>query len=238
MKPTPTIIIDHLDVRIAPDLHTRLRWKEYQILSLLVQNSPKVVTREQLVNHIWKGTYCSDSTINQTIKSVRQKLGDHEHRIIKTIPRIGYIIEEKQMINISFDKISTEGPPTLDLPKQAIETAEKPTRSVDEEIYSGPMWDFPTHARLSRTVSRPTVFQLNRFKKIFYIYAEKFYQYKNRLILVFLTSVILMIVLVYFYTIIKISLASYNLEWLNFNNRFSSVQLTCPLGFKYEPDGS
>ncbi|WP_213990973.1 winged helix-turn-helix domain-containing protein [Sodalis sp. dw_96] len=238
MKPTPTIIIDHLDVRIEPDLHNRLRWKEYQILSLLVQNSPNVVTREELVNHIWKGTYCSDSTINQTIKSVRQKIGDHEHKIIKTIPRIGYIIEEKQMVNISFDIIATAGTPVFDPPKQAIEAAVKQAQSTDEDIYSEPMWAFPTHSRLSRTVSKPTVFRLNAFKKIFFIYAEKFYQYKNRLIIVFLSTVILMIVLVYFYTIIKISVASYNLEWLNLNNRITSVQLTCPLGFKYEPDGS
>jgi len=238
MKPTPTIIIDHLDVKIAPDLHNRLRWKEYQMLSLLVRSSPKVVTREELVNHIWKGTYCSDSTINQTIKSVRQKIGDSEHKIIKTIPRIGYIIEEKHIVNISLDQMATEGTPAPEPPKQVIEAAVKQTQTVEEDIYCEPLWAFPTHSRLSRTVPKPAVFRLNTFKNIFFVYAAKFYQYKNRLILVFLSSVILMIIIVYFYTIAKISLASYNFEWMNLNHQVSAVTLTCPLGFTYPPAGS
>ena len=238
MKLTPTIIIDHLDVKIAPDMHNRLLWKEYQMLSLLVQRSPNVVTREELVNHIWKGTYCSDSTINQTIKSVRQKLGDSEHKIIKTIPRIGYIIEEKQLVNISFDQVATEGTPAPEPPKQAMEAAVKQTQTVEDDIYCEPLWSLPTHSRLSRTVPKPAVFRLNKFKNIFFVYAAKFYQYKNRLILVLLSSVILMIIIVYFYTIAKISFASYNVDWMNLNHQVSAMTLTCPLGFSYEPAGS
>ncbi|XBS68353.1 helix-turn-helix domain-containing protein [Acerihabitans sp. KWT182] len=238
MKPTPTIIIDHLDVRIAPDLHSRLRWKEYQILSLLVQNSPNVVTREELVNHIWKGTYCSDSTINQTVKSVRQKLGDYDHKIIKTVPRIGYIIEEKQMVNISFDKISTEGTPMPKPRGQAIESAVKYAQAMEEDFCSGPIWNAANHSRLSRSVPKPSAVRLDSFKNIFFIYAAKFHQYKKRLILIFLSSVILMIVIVYFYTILKISIASTNFEWIYFNHRVAAVTFTCPLGLTYAPDGS
>lgn len=69
-------------------------------MSLLVENSPKAVTRGEFVNRIWKGTYCSDSTINQTIKSIRKKIGDKEHEIIKTVPRVGYIIEEKHRFDM------------------------------------------------------------------------------------------------------------------------------------------
>ncbi|WP_074012975.1 helix-turn-helix domain-containing protein [Candidatus Sodalis sp. SoCistrobi] len=86
MKLTETITVDNLDVKVAPDLHTRLRWKEYQILSLLVKNSPKAVTRGEFVNQIWKGTYCSDSTINQTIKSIRKKNRRQRTRNYKNCP--------------------------------------------------------------------------------------------------------------------------------------------------------
>nr|WP_255326651.1 helix-turn-helix domain-containing protein [Serratia ureilytica] len=73
----------------------RLRWKEYQILSLLVARSPELVTRTEIIENIWKGTYCSDSTINQTIKSIRQKISDSEHTLIRTIPRLGYKVENQ-----------------------------------------------------------------------------------------------------------------------------------------------
>ncbi|HCD2062575.1 TPA: helix-turn-helix domain-containing protein, partial [Serratia marcescens] len=67
----------------------------YQILSLLVARSPELVTRTEIIENIWKGTYCSDSTINQTIKSIRQKISDTEHTLIRTIPRLGYKVENQ-----------------------------------------------------------------------------------------------------------------------------------------------
>lgn len=161
MKLTETITVDNLDVKVAPDLHTRLRWKEYQILSLLVKNSPKAVTRGEFVNQIWKGTYCSDSTINQTIKSIRKKIGDKEHEIIKTVPRVGCIIEEKHR----FDMHSS---PPYTLPVSGADSqagrqqpphrteqasAAQPVPRVIDETYmdpsdhAEPVWALPAHAK-------------------------------------------------------------------------------------------
>lgn len=89
------IKIRNLDVLTPSREKFRLRWKEYQILSLLVARSPELVSRTEIIENIWKGTYCSDSTINQTIKSIRQKIGDAEHTLIRTIPRLGYKVENK-----------------------------------------------------------------------------------------------------------------------------------------------
>ncbi|AWC80801.1 MULTISPECIES: transcriptional regulator [Serratia] len=89
------IKIRNLDVLTPAGEKFRLRWKEYQILSLLVARSPELVTRTEIIENIWKGTYCSDSTINQTIKSIRQKISDSEHSLIRTIPRLGYKVENQ-----------------------------------------------------------------------------------------------------------------------------------------------
>ena len=89
------IKIRNLDVLTPAGEKFRLRWKEYQILSLLVARSPELVTRTEIIENIWKGTYCSDSTINQTIKSIRQKISDTEHTLIRTIPRLGYKVENQ-----------------------------------------------------------------------------------------------------------------------------------------------
>ncbi|WP_024910189.1 winged helix-turn-helix domain-containing protein [Chania multitudinisentens] len=93
------IKIRNLDVLIPSRKKSRLRWKEYQILSLLVARSPELVSRSEIIENIWKGTYCSDSTINQTIKSIRQKIGDNGHTIIRTIPRLGYKVENKAIFH-------------------------------------------------------------------------------------------------------------------------------------------
>lgn len=93
------IRIRNLDVLIPSRKKSRLRWKEYQVLSLLVARTPELVSRSEIIENIWKGTYCSDSTINQTIKSIRQKIGDTEHTLIRTIPRLGYKIENKDFFH-------------------------------------------------------------------------------------------------------------------------------------------
>ncbi|AGB82935.1 DNA-binding protein with winged-HTH domain [Serratia sp. FGI94] len=104
------ITIRNLNVLIPSRKSTRLRWKEYQILSLLVANSPELVTRAEIIESIWKGTYCSDSTINQTIKSIRQKIGDSDHTIIRTIPRLGYRVENRAIFNFLSDDSHDDEP--------------------------------------------------------------------------------------------------------------------------------
>ncbi|MGL5423929.1 winged helix-turn-helix domain-containing protein [Serratia fonticola] len=93
------IKIINFDVLLPSRQRSRLRWKELQILSLLVNRSPELVSRSEIIETIWKGTYCSDSTINQTIKSIRQKIGDTEHALIRTIPRLGYKVDDKAIFN-------------------------------------------------------------------------------------------------------------------------------------------
>ncbi|MGF6191138.1 winged helix-turn-helix domain-containing protein [Serratia sp. 2723] len=93
------IKIINFDVLLPSRQSSRLRWKELQILSLLVTRSPELVSRSEIIETIWKGTYCSDSTINQTIKSIRQKIGDTEHNLIRTIPRLGYKVDNKTIFN-------------------------------------------------------------------------------------------------------------------------------------------
>lgn len=93
------IKIKNLEVIIPGRKNSRLRWKEFQILSLLVNRSPELVSRAEIIENIWKGTYCSDSTINQTIKSIRQKVGDAEHTLIRTIPRLGYKVDNKSIFH-------------------------------------------------------------------------------------------------------------------------------------------
>jgi DNA-binding winged helix-turn-helix (wHTH) protein len=104
------IKIINFDVLLPSRKSSRLRWKELQILSLLVSRSPELVSRSEIIETIWKGTYCSDSTINQTIKSIRQKIGDTEHALIRTIPRLGYKVDNKTIFNfISVEESAVAG---------------------------------------------------------------------------------------------------------------------------------
>lgn len=69
-----------------------LTLKEYELLCYLMENSSRVVTREELLDRIWGYDYDGETrTLDMHIKTLRQKLGDTGHSI-KTIRGVGYRI--------------------------------------------------------------------------------------------------------------------------------------------------
>lgn len=66
---------------------------EYKLLSLLMQNAGKVVTRELIFEKIWdvSGNFVNDNTLTVYIKRVRKKL---DADIIKTVKGLGYQVVE------------------------------------------------------------------------------------------------------------------------------------------------
>ncbi len=66
-----------------------LTMKEFEILAILVQNKGNVVSREDILNKIWKESNDLQSrTVDMHIKSIRKKLKDDS--LIQTIYGIGY----------------------------------------------------------------------------------------------------------------------------------------------------
>lgn len=66
---------------------------EYKLLSLLMQNAGKVVTRELIFEKIWdvSGNFVNDNTLTVYIKRIRKKL---DADIIKTVKGMGYQVAE------------------------------------------------------------------------------------------------------------------------------------------------
>ena len=70
-----------------------LTFKEYELLRLLVSNVGVVVSRENIMIHVWGTDFEGESrTVDMHIKTLRQKLGDMGTRI-KTVRNVGYVIE-------------------------------------------------------------------------------------------------------------------------------------------------
>lgn len=66
---------------------------EYKLLSLLMQNAGKVVTRELIFEKIWdvSGNFVNDNPLTVYIKRIRKKL---DADIIKTVKGMGYQVAE------------------------------------------------------------------------------------------------------------------------------------------------
>jgi len=244
MKLTPPITINYLDVKIAPSTHNRLRWKEYQILSVLVQRSPEAVSRTDLISQIWKGTYCSDSTINQTIKSIRQKIGDEKHEIIKTIPRIGYIIEENQMVNISFNDNNHNEPsqvesPVITAPQETMAkngiTETKKDNVLEEELYIQPIWVSPSRSRTPKSATTTPIIKKNTLINSIVCFFYKFQQKKIKILLYFFIFIMLGVFSVYTFPAVIETFNTYNQTRAKFIPS-SAFIFTTPLGYNNNPN--
>lgn len=74
----------------AGDQQIFLTVKEFDLLVLLIKNRGNVLTREQLLEHIWEiSTDVESRTVDVHIRTLRAKLGAYENNI-ETIRGVGY----------------------------------------------------------------------------------------------------------------------------------------------------
>ncbi len=74
----------------------QLTKKEYELLEYMLRNKNVVLTREQLLNHVWDYEYFGDTNVVDVyIRYLRQKIDEkYSIRLISTVRGVGYIIKE------------------------------------------------------------------------------------------------------------------------------------------------
>lgn len=71
-----------------------LTFKEFELLTLLMQHTGQVLSRERIMDRIWGYDYGGSSrTLDMHIKTLRQKLGSRG-ALIHTIRNVGYRMGE------------------------------------------------------------------------------------------------------------------------------------------------
>jgi adenylate cyclase len=68
-----------------------LRPKSYAVLCYLVENANRLVSNEELIKAICRDVFVTNDSLTQCVREVRAALGDNKHRIIRTVPRRGYV---------------------------------------------------------------------------------------------------------------------------------------------------
>jgi len=69
--------------------------KEYDLLLLLIKNKGLVLTRDKILDRVWKSNYYTgDRTVDMYISKIRDKIKSIS-KDIKTIKGVGYKLEEK-----------------------------------------------------------------------------------------------------------------------------------------------
>lgn len=67
--------------------------KPFEVLRYLAENAGRLVPKRELFEAVWPNVSVTDDSLVQCIGELREKLGDVDHRLIKTVPRRGYLLD-------------------------------------------------------------------------------------------------------------------------------------------------
>ncbi|MEM7706303.1 MAG: FlgO family outer membrane protein [Pseudomonadota bacterium] len=72
----------------------KLRRQSFEVLKVLLSNHRSLVTIDRLHDEVWKDAVVTRDSLTQCLVEIRKAIGDTDKRIIRTIPRQGYIFEQ------------------------------------------------------------------------------------------------------------------------------------------------
>jgi len=66
--------------------------KAFQFLELLLASRPRALSKNEIHERLWPGTFVSDGILTSLLAEVRAAIGDdaHEPRFVRTVQRFGY----------------------------------------------------------------------------------------------------------------------------------------------------
>lgn len=76
----------------ADGVEVALRPKLLALLLHLVERAGAVVARDELLAAVWPGLHVSDDSVAQCVKDIRRALSDGDGRLLRTLPRRGYLL--------------------------------------------------------------------------------------------------------------------------------------------------
>ena len=85
------------ELRLATGEHVDLRPRSFAVLRLLAENAGQVVTKEELFDGVWNDACVTDDSLTQCVTDIRKAIGDDKRRILRTVPRKGYVLVSERL---------------------------------------------------------------------------------------------------------------------------------------------
>jgi DNA-binding winged helix-turn-helix (wHTH) protein len=108
-----------------------LRPKTFAVLRYLVENSGRLVSKDELFAAVWPNPAITDDVLVQSVGELRRALGEDGTRLIRTVPRRGYRFESEVSFVASTDQSSDAA-----LLSSASPTLRQPTGGGTHELSS------------------------------------------------------------------------------------------------------
>jgi TolB-like protein/DNA-binding winged helix-turn-helix (wHTH) protein len=95
-----------------------LRPKSFEVLRYLVENAGRLVPKDEIMKAVWPNVVVTDESLTRCVSDVRLALSDVGQRIIRTVPRRGYLFEasvaatviDAPVVPMSVGRFSSEAP--------------------------------------------------------------------------------------------------------------------------------
>jgi TolB-like protein len=153
-------------------LPLQLRPKSFDVLAYLSRNRGRLVSKAELIDHIWGDIAVTENSLVQCIKDIRQVL-DGEHQFeIRTIPKRGYLFEGILAEAAGRPKEANTAnagpfPPLPDRPSIAVLPFENLSEQPDQEHFAD-------------GITEDLITGLSRLKWLFVIARNSTFIYKDR----------------------------------------------------------
>ena len=86
-------VIDFDERRVfSGQAEIRLTPKAFELLRLLIENRPKALSKQEIFDRLWPGTFVTENNLATLVADLRSSLGDQagEPRFIRTVYAYGY----------------------------------------------------------------------------------------------------------------------------------------------------
>jgi TolB-like protein len=153
--------------------------RAFDLLACVIENRQRVVSRDDLIAHVWDGRIVSESALGTCLNAARTAIGDtgEAQRLIKTLPRKGIrfvgLVREDKAPGAAAGEIPGEPP------KQGLALPDKPSIAVlpFTNMSGDPQQDY-----FADGMAEEITVALGRVPRLFVIASTSAFTYKGRLV--------------------------------------------------------
>ena len=85
------------ELRTAAGAHVELRPRSLAVLRLLAEHAGRLVRKDEVIARVWDDVAVTEDLLTQCIADIRKAIGDEERRVLRTVPRKGYMLVPAQV---------------------------------------------------------------------------------------------------------------------------------------------
>jgi predicted ATPase/DNA-binding winged helix-turn-helix (wHTH) protein len=114
-----------LDIRrgclLKAGVEVKLRPKVFEALQFFVEHPGRLISKQELMQTVWPDSFVTEDSLVQCVLELRRALDDGQQKLLKTVPRRGYVFTpEVQRVSVQPIAFSADTPPPVARKQQTL----------------------------------------------------------------------------------------------------------------------